>query len=672
MPVTSCPILSSPFKLAGLTLPNRVVMAPMSTQLANADGTVSDLQMAFYEERARGGTGMIIVEFCSVHAPTGRSEHRQLLLDHERYIEGHRRLVEKIRAAGAVACVQLQHGGPGVKRSLVEGGIAVGPSDIPSRRDPAKLTARALTHAEIENLIECFGRAAEFAVRAGYQAVELHGAHGYLLTTFLSPYFNHRDDQWGGDEDRRLAFPCRVIQRVKQAIGDRPLSYRLSAEEFSSQGLSIDDMERIAPRLVAAGADVLHVSIGLGATSFDKIIEPMSMPEGWRLPYARRIRKATGAPVITVGQIRSPAVAEQALRDGDADLIALGRTLLADPAWANKAFTGADADIRPCTSCNYCLAISSGEHGTIGCAENPRAGRELDPLPTAGLQSGAQAIVVGAGPGGMAAALMLDQAGFHTELHEARVELGGGLIASAAPPFKDKLTGYQHYLQRQLANSRVRICLSSRIEAASLIAAKPALVVLANGAHPNRMDIEGMDSSIVRDAYEVLMGDDSWIPADKTLPILVYGGGETGCESAEYLVERGYEVVLVSRSPTHDLARSAEMIYRGVLLKRLTDNEHIRILDSTHLVRITEAGVVLQDALFRQTELAVSRVLIAQGRKPDFRLADQLEAAGIAYILIGDARRGGRIGDAVRDAYEGIVARTVPAAATAGLLQLRC
>lgn len=655
-----------------MVVPNRIVMAPMSTQLANPDGTVSPAQLAFYRERAVGGTGLIIVEFCCVHATSGRSEHRQLILESAGQLEGHYRLVDTLRESGAAVCLQLQHGGPGVKRSLVEGGIAVGPSDVFSRRDAGRRTARALADAEIENLIECFGRTADLAVRAGYEGLELHGAHGYLLTTFLSPLFNHRDDEWGGDEARRLCFPCRVIARVKAAIGNRPLIYRFSAEEFSSEGLGIEDLERIAPRLVMAGADALHVSIGLGATSFDKVIEPMSMPEGWRLPYARRIRAATSVPVITVGQIRWPATAERALRDGDADLIAMGRTLLADPEWANKARRGAPEEIRPCTSCNFCVAMGMGEQGVIGCAENPRTGRELDPMPAA-RESGMRALVIGGGPGGMAAALLLDQAGYVTELHESRSALGGGLIASAAPPFKDKLRWYQTYLERQLAHSGVRVFLGSEINESAIEKFSPHLVILAVGGRANRLDIDGVDEPIVHDAYELLMGGDAWLPSPSDAPVFVYGGGETGCEAAEYLAERGYSVILASRSSVAQLARSAEMIYRGVLLGRLTHSDRIRILDKTHLIRVGSTGVTLRARDGTTSELPVSRVLIAQGRTPDFRLQAALEAAGIDYVVIGDAHRGGRIGDAVRGAYDAVMVRNANRTdAVLGTGQLRC
>ncbi len=657
MPVARYPNLFSPFVLKNLTIPNRTVMAPMSTNLGTLDGYVTPEQIAFYRARAEGGTGMIIVEFCCVDSNTGRSEHRQLTLESLSHVAGHQRLVEAITSAGSVACLQLQHGGQGAKRELVVGGLAVAPSDVPSRSNPDKLAARALSEDEIQHLIECFGRSAELGVQAGYQAFELHGAHGYLLTSFLSPFTNQRTDAWGGDEERRLNFARAVMKRVRRAIGDRPLIYRLSADEFAPGGLSIEDMERIAPKLAAAGADALHVSIGLGWTSFEKIIEPMSTPEGWRLPYSHRIRATAGVPVITVGQIRWPDTAERAIREGDADLIALGRPLLADPQWANHARNG--ENIRPCTSCNYCVAISSGAHGAIGCAENPRAGHELDLVPDAGNRRGERAVVIGGGPGGMAAALMLQQAGFVTELYEGRDTLGGGLIASAAPPFKDKLTWYQDYLVKQMGKSSIKVELGSFADIDTLSQGeKPAIVLLANGGQAIRLPIEGIDSPRVRDAYELLMGDTSTLlPPDPDAPVVVYGGGETGCETAELLAEHGYPVVLISRSPAAQLARSAEMIYRGVLKKRLAENPRIRVIDNSSIVRITDDGlVILETRDGQRSELLASEILIAQGRRPNDTLMRQLLERHIPFAAIGDARRGGRIGDAVHDAYRAVLA----------------
>ncbi|MES2320797.1 MAG: FAD-dependent oxidoreductase [Pseudomonadota bacterium] len=667
---TPYPNLFLPLQIGALTLPNRVVMAPMSTNLSAPDGSVTPAQIAFYRARAAGGTGMIIVEFCCVDAATGRSEHRQLILENEASVDGHRQLVKAIKDAGAVACLQLQHGGQGAKRELLADGVAWAPSDVPSRKDPSLLSARAMTVAEIEHTIEAFGRTAELAVQAGYDALELHGAHGYLLTSFISPMTNQREDAFGGDEDRRLEFSRRVIVRVKQALGARPLIYRFSADEFSPLGLSIDDMVRIAPKLVAAGADALHVSIGTGWTSFDKVVEPMSMPEGWRIPYARRIREVVSVPVIAVGQIRWPATAERAIASGDADLIALGRTLLADPEWANKARAGVDAEIRPCTSCNYCVTISSGPDGAIGCAENPRTGHELDALPDAGPLRGARAIVVGGGPGGMAAALMLDQAGFTAELYESRATLGGGLIASAAPPLKDKLRWYQDYLEYRLANSKVAVRLGKRIGIEDLGGAAPAIVVIAVGGRAVGMPIDGIGNPNVFDAYQLLMGDGPALPAPGDIPFVVYGGGETGCESAEFLSERGYQVVLVSRSPARQLARAAEMVYRSVLRKRLAANPHIRIVDNSTITSIGADGqITLRDKAGKESTIAAAGVLIAQGRVPEKELVGQLRLAGIPVVAIGDARQGGRIGDAVHHAYAAVNA---VCSAAAPLKQLAC
>ncbi|MDB5884001.1 MAG: fadH [Polaromonas sp.] len=663
------PHLFSPFRLGSVTLPNRTVMAPMSTNLASLKGAVTPRQVAFYRARAAGGTGMVIVEFCCVHAASGRSEHRQLTLEDAGHLDGHQRLVEAITGAGSVACMQLQHGGQGAKRGLVEGGMPVTASDVPSRRDPTALIARAMTVAEIEHLVECFGRTAELGVRAGYQAFELHGAHGYLLTSFLSPFTNQRSDAFGGDESRRLEFPRRVIARVKQAIGDRPLIYRLSADEFTPLGLGISDMERIVPHLVAAGVDALHVSMGLGWTGLENVIDPMSSPEGWKLPYARRLRAASSVPVIAVGQIRLPETAERAVREGDADLIALGRPLLADPDWARKARDGQVAQIRPCTSCNYCVTMGSGEHGVVGCAENPRTGRELEALPQVAPGAGGRVVVVGAGPGGMAAALMLQQAGFATELQEARAYLGGGLIASAAPPHKDKLRWYQHYLEHQLAGSEVTVRTATRADARQLAADGTRLVILAHGGRPKQLPIEGVQWAGVLDAYELLMSDGAALPAPQPgLPMLVYGGGETGCEMAEYLAERGHEVLLVSRSLARHLARAAEPIYRSVLLKRLQGNPLVKLLAETHLECIGNEGMAsMRGADGALQQVATARVLMAQGREPDPELPMALAAAGVPFVAIGDARKGGRIGDAVHDAYATVIALCATSAPSAQL-----
>lgn len=641
--------LFSPLQVGNLKLRNRVVMAPMSSNLGTREGTVSEGQIAYYRERAAGGVGMVTVEYTCVDSSEGLAKRTQLRLDDSKYVAGHARLAETIKRAGAAACVQLQHSGRQTNPDLIGGRQAVAPSPFLSSAFAENQMARALEPDEIDRLIERFARSAALAVQAGYDAVELHGAHSYLLANFLSPFTNRRDDEWGGDFERRLAFPCAVIRAVKRELGSAlPLIYRFSAAEFVEGGLAIEDSVRIAPRLAEAGVDILHVSTGV-KESGEYSVEPMSSPEGWRLPLARRIRAASGVPVTAVGQIRWPAMADQAITDGDADLIALGRPLLADPEWANKAREGREQDIRPCTSCNWCRSKPDTPSG-FGCAENPRAGSELDRALPMDVGKGQIAVVVGGGPGGIAAALLLDYTGFAVHMFEKRPDLGGSLISAAAPPNKDKLFWYLRYLKGRLAQSTVTLHLGTSARTKDIVALSPALVVLATGGVPLPLSVPGGDGPTVRSAYDFLIEETVHDGCDYGR-VVVYGGGETGCETAELIAARGGTVVLVTRSSADDLARNAESTYRRTLLRNLKGNPKIQIMQQYTLDAIRPDSVLVSDTAGAETQIPADLVLIAQGRVAASEIEAQLQARGIKCHVIGDSRRVRRIGDAVHDAY---------------------
>lgn len=651
------PQLFSPFSVRGLTLPNRTVMAPMSTELGARDGSVTPAMIAFYRERAKGGFGLIVVEYTCVQPDTGRAHEYQLTLEDRRNVAGHRRLVRAVHEYGSKAFIQLQHSGQYATRSLLPDQMPVGPGNLFSKKDPDRQTCRALSSDEVAQMVRSFGAAAALAVEAGYDGVELHGTHGYLLSQFLSPYFNRRDDEWGGDFERRMAFPLAVIREVRKALGDRVLSYRLSVDEFIPGGLTIEDMELIAPRLAEAGADLLHCSAGLGiGAAFETVIEPMSTPEGWRIPYAARIRRAAGAPVIAVGQIRWPETAEAALENEQADLIALGRPSLADPDWPAKARSGLRSAIRPCTSCNWCLAPHKDRHH-VGCAENPRAGNELDPPLDAETGTGRRAVVVGAGPGGMAAALLLVQSGFETHLFEQRSRLGGGIIPSATPPGKEKLFWYSAYLEQQIGQSAVNLHLGQRAGVEDIAALAPDIVLLASGTERIDLPITGLTQSNSVDAYDILIGDKAIdLPASSN--VVVYGGGETGCECAEFCAAKGLRVTLVTRSRANELARSADQFYRGPLLRRIHANPLISVIDNCHVRAFSPDGVILErkgadDAA--NGPIKADKLILAQGRRPAQALHAELLAAGFAVSLVGDCSQVGRIGDAVQMAYQAVL-----------------
>ncbi|BBK34891.1 NADH oxidase [Allostella humosa] len=643
--MTAFPLLFSPVRLGRLTLANRVVMAAMETNLADPSGAVTEALVAHYRRRAAGGAGMVTVEYACVEQRHGRGSSIQLALDEDRLVAGHARLAAAIADQGAVACLQLHHAGRQTSPRFLDGRQPVAPSAHESWM--FRTTPRALDDAEVEALVGQFADAAARAVAAGYAAIELHGAHGYLLGQFLSPWTNRRDDRWGGDAQRRLAFPSAVVRRVKAAIGDRPLVYRLSAEEFVPGGIDPDEAAAAACALVAAGADAIHVSTGI-AERLDTNVDPIATAEGWRLGHARRIRRALAgaAPVIGVGVIRSPAMAEAAIAEGSADLIALGRALLADPDWPRKAAAGRVAAIRPCTSCNWCIQ-RLGQHGGIGCAENPAVGR--DQLDGPAIRTNRpRAVVAGGGPGGMAGAVLLAEAGWRVTLLEASVRLGGGIDVSARPPFKDKLLWYRDHLVRRLAETGVDVQCGTPADAAGILAHDPAFVLVATGSLER--DGEVAPGGIVVPAYDVLAGDRPLGPG----PILVYGGGETGCETAELAAAEGWTVHLVTRSTARQLARSAELVYRRTLLQRLHAHPRIELLAETRLARVEGDQALLEGPGGARRRIACGQVLLAQGRRPADGLATAMAAAGVPHAVIGDARRGGRIGDAVNDAWDAI------------------
>jgi 2,4-dienoyl-CoA reductase-like NADH-dependent reductase (Old Yellow Enzyme family)/thioredoxin reductase len=644
------PHLFQPFSIRDLRIKNRLVMAPMESHLGNADGSVSKEAVAYYRERALGGVGMVVVEYTCVDGQEGFSSMApQLRLDSPFYRSGHGKLAAAIQSGGARACVQLSHAGRQSRESVL-GRQPVAPSAVPLTSLYLNAVPRALDADEIPRIVQRYADAAALAVQVGYDAVMLHGAHGYLLQQFLSPLVNQRDDQWGGDFERRLRFPIEVVKAVRAAIGNMPLLYRMSVSDFLDGGLTIEDSEKIAPRLCEAGVDAIDISCG-SLDRVDVIVEPMSIDEGWRLPMARRIREATGKPVICAGVIRRPEMAEAAIAGGDTDMISLGRALLADPLWPNKARAGRTDEIRPCTSCNWCIKETGGNRG-VSCAENPRCGHETDP-PIDGFGEGRRAVVVGAGPGGIVASLLLDQAGFAVTLFEKRGTSGGNLITSATPPNKDKLFWYHDFLQRRLAKSTVELRLGVEATAEAIEAERPDAVILATGSRLAPLPLTGAGGLPVHPAFALLLGDVELPPSSPERPIVIYGGGETGTETAEHLAKQGHHVLIVTRSDVALLARNAEPLYRMHLLQRLRANAAIKVADRCELGAVEDDHVLLESNGDTRHQPATA-LLLAHGLQPDTRLADALLHLFVPVIPIGDASRVARIGEAVRDAYRSV------------------
>jgi 2,4-dienoyl-CoA reductase-like NADH-dependent reductase (Old Yellow Enzyme family)/thioredoxin reductase len=529
------PRLFAPGRMGSLTLRNRVLMAPMEKNLALPTGAVSQRYVDYCEARAAGGAALILLESMYVH-PAGRNHRYQLGIHDDALIPGYRRLVEACHRHGARVGAELQFAGRETSSS-VTGSQPVAPSAVPCAVLAGGETPRVLALDEIPAIVGAFAAAARRAVAAGFDALEIHGAHGYLIGQFLSPYANRRHDAYGGDFERRLRFPLEVITAVREAVGPGvPLLYRVSADEHVPGGLTLEDACRIAPRLEAAGIDALDVSAGIYESAV-WIAQPMEMARGCLAPLAREIRKRVRIPVSVAGRINDPAVAERLLEAGDADFVTMGRALHADPDLPRKARERREDEICWCVACLTCSDLL-GQDQPVLCLANTRTAREREhaPRPTARPQ---RVLVAGAGPAGLEAARVLALRGHAVTVLERAAEPGGQVLLSRLVPGREELAGLIAYLAGAAARAGVELRLGVEATVDLIVTEAPDAVVLATGARPGVPPIPGILDSPAVDPFEVIRR-----PAGRPRRALVIGGGVLGVGVAHVLAERGVEVAL--------------------------------------------------------------------------------------------------------------------------------
>jgi len=462
--------LFEPIVLRGVDIPNRIVLPSMTTRLATAEGAITAELIRYYEARAEGGAGLITVEMCSP-AAAGRHRKHELGILHDSFVPGLRELTSRIKAAGARAAIQIGHAG-GHTREDVTGVPPVAPSALPHQVqevDVRTVVPRALTVDEIREVVTAFAEAADRARRAGFDVVEIHGAHGYLIAQFLSPLDNRRTDEYGGSLRHRARIALEVLQACRKRVGDFPLVFRFSADEYAPGGLTLDEACELAPWLVEAGADALHVTGGCyrSRPSGALMIPPMGYPAATFLHLARAIKARVAVPVIAVGRLHDPAVVEQLLVEGQADMVALGRQLIADPEWPRKVRGGRLDEIRPCVACNTCVdGMREGDR--LHCLVNPLAARESE-FELRPARRPRSVLVVGGGPAGMETARVLALRGHRVTLVNRERELGGQLrLAAKAPVFQNVETDAAvllkvvAFLGRQLAKVGVDVRLAAR------------------------------------------------------------------------------------------------------------------------------------------------------------------------------------------------------------------
>ncbi len=614
--------LFSPFRLKQLQIPNRIVMPALASFLIEPDGAITEKTVEHYRRRASGGPGMLIVEACAVSPEGVVSAHQARIFD-ERFLEGLSRIAAAIRAEGVVPAVQIHHGGRQTSAKVI-GRKPLAPSPIPC--PSIKGEVEPLSREGIQELVDKFATAAERARRAGFELVEIHGAHGYLVNQFLSPYSNKRQDEYGGDLAGRARFACDIVREIRRRLGqDYPLSFKISAEEFVPGGLTVEESIAILKLLQAAGIDIVQVSAGNDATP-EWICQPMFMDKACLVPFAAKIRSSLSIPVMAVGRINDPHIAENILAHGQADLVCMGRGLLADPDMPKKARAGDFDSIRSCIACNTCME-SIFRRGRVECLVNPFLGREQELVvrPTARKR---RILVIGAGPAGLSASWFAAQRGHEVTLCDRLQVLGGQLVPGSEPRFKRELKSLIRFLSRQVERHGVKLLLGVPVDAGFVAAAKPDAVVIATGSSPALPSVPGIERPFVYSYNHVLNGRGA-----KACRTVVIGGGATGCEIALHLAEAGSPVSLVEMAPR--IGQGIEAISRKVLLERLSRFK-VEVYTQSRLLRIEEGGVVIGHPERGERPLAAERVVIAVGCRPNNDLAEEIRKLGVETHLLGD------------------------------------
>lgn len=668
-------------RIGRLEIRNRMVMAPMGTYLAARDGTVTDRLKRYYEERARGGAGLIIIEIAAVDHPRGRGMTRQLGISEDKFIAGLSGLAEAIHKHGAKAGIQLHHGGRIAAPFLSGGYEAVAPSAIPLI--PQELgMARELSVTEISGLIECFAVAATRAKQAGIDGVEIHAGHGYLIDQFLSRSSNFRQDKYGGNSENRARFLLETVNAVRQAVGpEYPVWCRIDGREYGTEnGITPEESRETARKLEAAGIDALNVSGYGGSMGFHFTEAPLVYQPCFLMPEIQNIKEAVKVPLIAAGRIE-PEEAEKILKKGSADFIAMGRPLLADPELPDKISHGKQSDIRKCIYCYTCVH-QIFVRNNVCCTVNPAVGKESEPPPVPP-QSRKKVLVAGSGPAGMAAAISAAKRGHEVTLVEKESRLGGSLTLAAIVRRENE--DLLRYLFDHIKQMDIHVQLGTDFNIDLINKMHPDAVVIATGSVLHTPAISGIDSPRVVDGsiFRQILGGRLtreishrfslrqrmilvpaltllkaiftpaavrrltrlWMPLGRNIAIL--GGGMIGCELAIFLAERGRKVTIIEMSDQiatemplpmkwrteADLARLGVTIFTEVELQEIRSNS---------LAIVTKEG--------SQKILSSDNIIVASGAEADGSLAGkmQVQQAGEIYYT-GDCCKLGFIKDAIAE-----------------------
>lgn len=659
--------LFEPIKIKDVEIKNRYSMAPMGPiGFVDDDGAFTEEGIDYYVERARGGTGLIITGICNADSEIEKTIRPFIpcpTMNPSAFIMSGSIMTERVHAYNAKIFLQLT---AGFGRAGIPGWIktALAPSEIDNRWDP-DIKHRSMTVEEITQMVNQFAESAAIAKKAGFDGVEVHAVHeGYLLDQFTIALYNKRTDKYGGSLENRLRFPVEIVQAIKAACGENyPVSVRFSlkgfvkgirqgalpGEEFEEMGRDIEEGLQTAKVLVEAGYDALNVDVG----TYDSWYwnhPPMYFEDGMYLPYSKLVKEAVDVPVIVAGRMDNPELAARALEEGLADIISLGRPLLADAHIPNKVRSGKVETIRPCLSCHDGCMDRIAQSLPLSCAVNPSCGREVK-YAVEPARNKKKVLVVGGGIAGMEAARVTALRGHDVTIYEKGDQLGGVVIPGGMPSFKKDDHALIHWYEQELSQQKVKVQYHTEATKDLVMKENADTVIIATGSKPILPDIPGKDLNTVVTAEKILLNDEQ---AGNS--IVVIGGGLVGCETALWLAQKGKKVTIVEAASDICGGPHGIPFMTYDMLKDLLAYNNVEIMKNSIVSEVTAEGVIVKTK-DGSVSVNADTIILSVGYTSDNKLYKELEFDIEDLYLLGDAKQVRNIMYAIWDAYE--VARQI-------------
>jgi 2,4-dienoyl-CoA reductase-like NADH-dependent reductase (Old Yellow Enzyme family)/thioredoxin reductase len=633
--------LFSPLTVKGKTIKNRLAVSAMVTDYCNEDGTATERYIAYHEAKAKGGWGLIITEDYNV-SPEGHGFKATAGLWNDDQIPSHSELPKRVHKYGATILAQIYHCGRQTNSKVIEGYKTRSSSAIMcpfGDEIPVPFTTE-----EVKEMVGKYGDTALRAKKCGFDGVEIHGAHGYLITQFFSLYSNKRLDEYGGNFWNRTRFAREIVEDIRKKCGeDFIIDMRISADEFVEGGLSVEDNKAIARMMEEAGVDILHVSIG-NYLAVDLNIASSHHKHGWFTDWAKQIKEVVNIPVITISRINDPFLADSILASGKADFIAMGRGSLTDPGMPNKAKEGRFEDIRRCIGCNDGCIGTLFTDNPITCVLNPVLGHEYEgEIKKAEVKK--NVAIIGAGPGGLYAAIAAAEAGHNVTVYEKESHAGGSFYIASIPPTKGEITDFIVWQTNQCKKLGVEIKYNTDATVEMIKEANPDVVIVASGANPSLPPIPGLkDSPKMAFAKDILAG--SVKPGQNCV---VIGGGQVGAETAHFLAQMLKKVTILEM--LDGIAKDAYISINWELNKSLAKRK-VNMLTNVNVTKVNEDSVEYKDQDGIEYVVPADTIVVAAGYRANGVLAENLSAAGLNVKVIGDAVKARKVQHATREGYD--------------------